>query len=539
MFDNYDTFVADPASNRLSNTSRNPVSVGEISISNMRIISPHNYSIAVDISKIFTQLSLTEDLFSPYIKGFVEIVDSFGLYEEMPIIGDEFFHFTFYSTGAGPEDTVDRYFRIIKVTDFNKHQDNDRVFVYKLHFVSMEYIFNLKTKVQKSYPSHLVHQIVEDIYDNYIKSSIDSFYPDSAYQKDIELEMTKGEHNIVIPNYSPFHAIEFLSERAESSEEVSSTGAMFSFYETLREGFKFKSLESLMLNDPSLTYVYAPENLPHDSFDEKFAFDSQRIKQFYRLSNIDMEDKLKRGTYANRMITHNMLRMKHETIDYYYKEPTLKHYAYDQSTGARIERDPIMLANDFNEYVNEGNNNYEDNIRKIVDDTHHFSNNAVISTASDVLGSPVSNISLMSSNFKCFAKFSDVEGKGKPQDRSIRETNIERWFQKRKSQFGLLNTFVYQVIVPGNTHRMVGDVVNLQIPTNFHDFQSTRQQNRLASGNFLVSSIEHRFLKSQQNISHNLAMVVMKDSMSGSLPEPIADLATQGDYDEDSVMGDE
>ena len=86
---------------------------------------------------------------------------------------------------------------------------------------------------------------------------------------------------------------------------------------------------------------------------------------------------------------------------------------------------------------------------------------------------------------------------------------------------------------------MVGDVVNLQIPTNFHDFKSTRQQNRLASGNFLVSSIEHRFLKSQQNITHNLAMVVMKDSMSGSLPEPIADLETQGDYDEDSVMGDE
>ena len=47
-------------------------------------------------------------------------------------------------------------------------------------------------------------------------------------------------------------------------------------------------------------------------------------------------------------------------------------------------------------------------------------------------------MSVMSSNFKCFAKFSDVEGKGKPQDRSIRETNIERWFQKRKSQFGVM-----------------------------------------------------------------------------------------------------
>ena len=66
------------------------------------------------------------------------------------------------------------------------------------------------------------------------------------------------------------------------------------------------------------------------------------------------------------------------------------------------------------------------------------------------LGSPESNVTVVPTNQGCL-KFSDPEGKGKPSDNYLRETNVEKWYSQKKVTMRLLNSFIYEVVVPENT----------------------------------------------------------------------------------------
>ena len=205
---------------------------GEVEISRLSLISPNNFSIAVDLQFVFSQIEIRENIFSPYVDGYITITDSIGLYERMPIIGEEFLHITFKTKGATSDDEIDKIFRVVKVSAFNQDPENPRVFVYTLEFKSIEYILNLKTKVQKTYKSKTTKEMAEDIYDNYIKNHMSNgWFHD--YTKDFLAEDTSNDHNIVIPNMTPFDALTFLASRSKSAD-VESTGASFTFFESFK-----------------------------------------------------------------------------------------------------------------------------------------------------------------------------------------------------------------------------------------------------------------------------------------------------------------
>ena len=98
MFENYDQLIY--TNRNLEQATDVPSIVGEIELEKFRIISPNNYSISIDLRYMMSKFEIVENVFSPYVSGYIEITDSIGLYEKIPIIGEEFFHFTFNSTGA-------------------------------------------------------------------------------------------------------------------------------------------------------------------------------------------------------------------------------------------------------------------------------------------------------------------------------------------------------------------------------------------------------------------------------------------------------
>ena len=516
-----------------------PEKPGEVEISQLKLVSPNNFSVAIDLSLIFNEIRVTENIFSPYVDGFIKIVDAIGLWERIPILGDEYILIRFKSKGSDSNiDQIDKVFRVVKITNFNQDPNNPRTFIYTLHFKSVEYIFNLKTKVQKSYSFKSIKDMVSDIYDNYIKKNIDIGWT-RDFVKELSLEDTSGEYNISIPGMSPFDALSFLAARSKSTESTSK-GSFFSFFETLKYGYQFKSLETLMQIPSKFNYFYAPTNLPGDDWFKKFVHECHNIDDYNRTSSIEVDNNLKNGMYGNRMIAHNMLRMRYDIHDLHYTNSIERGHSsrvIDSDTGAIITEDAVQIPNDF------GSNTLKiesPNIDSNFADFYTFEDNNVVSTGSDLVSnSQMANVSLVSTNFGCRSKFGiDSKDNSFVTDMSIRDNNIEHWFSRRKMQSHLLNSFIYNIRVKGNTSRSVGDVIYLDIPSALNEETTSPSQissgsslNSLVSGNFLVTRVSHVFQRDQAGTEHTLDINVMKDSLMNKLPDPYTG-------DDDNIMGD-
>lgn len=528
FLDNYDELVVHE--NALKNASDIPKIAGEIELTHFRLISPNNYpGASIDLRFMMTKFEVVENLFSPYVSGYIEITDAIGLYEKIPIIGEEYFHLSFKSKGAPQTDKIDRIFRIVRVINFNKNEENDRMFSYRLEFISLEYLYNLKTRVQKSYMNQKIDSMVADIYENFISKPLSDRGIDNDIINSLSMERTRGEYNLVIPNMRPLDAMNFLAHRAMSAENPETKGAFYSFYDTVKGKFYFNSLESLMQNpNKDLIYTYSPANIPFLSEYGKISHESKIIKDYVRISALDVEDNLKNGMYANRLITHNLLRMRYDIHDHYYKKPApgSNEAYYDKQTGAFVQRDDIH-PNPFKNNEDEAilTEIFSTKLNEDFDNSYHISDNPIISLRSDVLGSPESNITLIPSNKGCVAAFSDPDKTGKPSDPMLRESNVEQWFSKRRMQMKLLNSYIYQLILSGNSHRTIGDMIKVEIPSSMQEAitstsKSHLQSNALVSGKFFVTRVSHVFVNLNNMIDYNLDVRVMRDSLSRQLPVP-------------------
>ena len=137
----------------------------------------------------------------------------------------------------------------------------------------------------------------------------------------------------------------FLAHRAISNDNTNSKGAFFTFHDTVKNGFKFTSLETMMQeNVKNFTYTFSPSNLPGQEGLEAISYGSKLIKNFARLSAMNVEENLKNGMYANRLITHNIMRMRYDVHDMYYKKPRgySRVSTYNDETGAFIQPDNIV-----------------------------------------------------------------------------------------------------------------------------------------------------------------------------------------------------
>ena len=276
-----------------------------------------------------------------------------------------------------------------------------------------------------------------------------------------------------------------------------------------------------MQGSEKITYIYAPGGLSYKDAYEQVAIESHKVNEYHRVSPIAVDKNLQNGMYGNRLITHNILRMRHDYYDLYYKKSfeDAGNIKTDPETGAVIQTLPPTTANDFGNVV-DNNSKHQHQTYAIDDDTFHLSDAPVISRGADVIGKPQACVSLKTTNDGCYVRFADINSEGAPQDAILRETQIENWYAKRKMQNQLLNNFIYQITVPGNTHREVGDVINVQLPTQLGEKTGdiTMTQSTLVSGKFVVTRLSHVFIKSQARVERSLSLHVMKDGLSRKLP---------------------
>ncbi len=192
---------------------------------------------SLDISFLFTEIDIFEDIFSPSLFGSILLVEGFDLSSSFPILGEEILELEFHTPTFTT--SIKKLFAVTAITD--KTLNDNKKQVYLLNFVSIEAIVDLNTKVYRAYsgtPSSSASQVFS------------SYFPTST----LYVEDSANSLKIVAPKVSPFTLINMFASKAI---DKSNFGApTFLFYED-NQAHNFVSLTSLYKQGPLTTLKWA------------------------------------------------------------------------------------------------------------------------------------------------------------------------------------------------------------------------------------------------------------------------------------------
>ena len=535
-------FLRDPKHEKI------PSFPGDFELRKLVLKSPHMHDGEgeVDIRAAWSDLNIYEDLFGSYLTGNIQIVDGVGLRESVPIIGEETLHLEVKTKGIerqrnenlipGPfagsenEGIMKLKFRIIKISNISNLTDGMQT--YKLSFVSEEAIINLKQKVIKSAldPVTLMPSTIDKLAKRIYKESFETSR--SGVKKDFFVEPTKNPTELIVPNQSPFSAMNFLCTRAVV-DAAHASGSSYVFYETTR-GFFFISMETLMAGggtgysfkdseDTSLgciwttppdpvkeTYVVQPKRLGTKANDiENVAIEMTAVDSYSFSSNFDVITNLQRGMYSNRLLTHDLVRMKYDTLDFNLITPSKTQTSIDPTTGATVDQEFAQQSAEA---------------KKFSDDFAHLGKGTLATEKQDALGSPESAITFYPTNFGHDIRFPEDLGaktvhgytKGKM---LITPTRVEQWMQSRMVQMQQASNIKLNIRAPGLSTRSVGDLIEFKLPTQYIEDRTgvtQAQHHTYLSGYYLITKLRHHFNKEKYSIEFEAIKDTLKRPVGGN-----------------------
>jgi len=403
------------------------------------------------------ELNIYQSLDSPFMSGNIMLVDSSGITETLPLLGQERLLFSLNTPGHPTSINFNDYHAIIYNVE-KRFQQTDREQVLILNWTTLEHYKNLRTKISKSFKGN-ISDIVATILSNedYLGS-----------KKPLHIEKTKNVRKYVIPNLNPFQTINLLKEEALSSLEEA---PHYLFYEN-PEGIHFRSLDSLIgqkgtLNVPhKQTYKSQPQDEPRQIEESLTTILSWEVDDN---SNNFLNVKL--GMLSSTLYYHDIFNKNIQKFEYDYSNTFGKRNKTNQENKAVGTLIPQAKIDDkiISEYTNS----------KIF----------VHPTASDNL---------------------HTEGT---------DNNAEEWLQESASRKLQRDYFTLKLETYGDTDIMCGDMVNVQIPSNKPlptAGSTTEVMDPLLSGRYMVTSIRHQ-VTPEKGI-HAMTMTVMKDSLTTTTP---------------------
>ena len=204
---------------------------------NLRAVYIENREkVTTDISPNFLTCKLYEDLFTNTASGCATFKDESNLFKNLKLNGADRLVLI---VGDGTE-TIPLEFLVFS---HSYQKLNDTSEMVTLDFVSLPFVLSQNTRLWRAYKgsaSEIVKSVFDELISNYNPTAVEDYVLENPK---IECDQTEGVVKFVSPGWTPFALIAWLSGRSTS---VDTGGSFFLFYQTLFDGFKFKSVESLI-----------------------------------------------------------------------------------------------------------------------------------------------------------------------------------------------------------------------------------------------------------------------------------------------------
>jgi hypothetical protein len=436
-----------------------------------------------DLTNFLISFNMYESIYEECVRIEIVINDSVNLPYYAPILGEEQLNMIFstQSVERGEQEINPGQMYSVSITD--RHIVKDRQNVYILHFVSQQGLCSMNSTVSRSYQGKTISQIVFDIYDEYLDND------DSG--NELIIEPTKGIENIVIPNWKPFDAINWLSKRALNSNDVPN----YLFWESNGNTY-FQSVDTLMKQEVIQKFVYNP--LSNDTTKLVAAKNNaMEIDNMEIISQFNITHNIENGLYASKMITHDIVKKKitertHSLDDIY--DGRINH-TDEYMPISRIETD--YAINDRHTFapLDTNHSNQGDNIQSYYD----------------------SKIIVWPKHNKMFSQTPTEEY----------DNNVEDWLLQRNALIHSLNQIKVVITTPGMSFLRSGQKVELTVPSpekvvKTGDGKITNKESLkdyYLSGEYIITAINHdvNFLGAESGNRYRNTMELTKDAL-GSAP---------------------
>ena len=400
------------------------------------------------------ELNYFEDLYSNSVTGNMLISDSSQFIEKLEFNGNEVLILKF--TKPGLEFPIEKSFRIFSVS--NRTLTNTTNENYKLNFCSEELYLSENILVSKSYKNKKVSDIVKDLTFNILKINPKKFLA-------ANLEETDAVLNLIVPKMSPFETLNWLCYYA-ISKGSQTKGSSFFFYEN-REGFNFKSLQSLYKQQPYGTYTFEIKNMnnPDDARVRELSKDLHSVISYQHIKNYNALESTNNGSFSNRLITVNPIRLTYGVTDYDYN----KEFVMTQ------KMNPMpLITNAIDRFGNSANTGYESVLKLAVSNSGNPANPYIKTHQTDT-----------------------------------RENFIEETLPTRTAQVSQLDTNKIRLTIPGDPLIKVGDTLIFNLPSMSGVLD--RSMDHFYSGKYLITAVRHK-------ISQDSKFITMVEISKESLP---------------------
>lgn len=243
----------------------------------------------IDITGIFNEINLFDNMFIPCMTGTIVVRDSQNLFDKIKLNGDEKVKI---KIDKGDDSTsfvfgYEKIFVIYKIS--NRMNVNETSQIYTINLVNEDYLFSLQQRVIQNYVG-AYSNAVERILVDYLR--VRNSVANQGQSGIGFIEATSTIQNINMPPLTPFDAIEFISKRATSV----TNDPDYVFFEN-KSGYNFISLSKLFSYDSVYNINLKPKNIDEQLTDEFFG-----AREYKVLSSFDTVENIKNGSYAGKFI---------------------------------------------------------------------------------------------------------------------------------------------------------------------------------------------------------------------------------------------
>jgi hypothetical protein len=270
----------------------------QFAIKELKILTKIPGNSAIDISGLFEEINIFDNLLNSCMSGSVLIRDAIGLSEKLMFDGSEVLKIKINKAADSEDAHINKLFRIYKQS--NRQNVNMSSETYILHFISDEFIFSEQQVVSQAYNT-TYSTIAKQILINQLNVPTNYFGL---------TEESTGLKKLIIPNLKPIEAVEWCARKAVDIKGSPN----FVFFEN-KLGFNFVTLSTLLSARSIGTVNFSPKNLVEDITEEIWGARNVKV-----ISQFDFIQNTRAGVYAGKFIGFDLVSRSVGQLDVSYSD---------------------------------------------------------------------------------------------------------------------------------------------------------------------------------------------------------------------------
>lgn len=430
-----------------------------------------------DLQNLFVSLNIYEDLFGDHVSMDILLNDSINLPQKAPILGEEYLNFRIFTKSVDGEGGDIAPGPMYTVSIANRHITKDRQQLYILHLTSELDITNSNTTVSRSFRGKKISTIVDTLLADHLN-----------IENDVVIEETAGIENIIIPNWKPFKAIDWLAKRAINKNDVPN----YLFWES-NGVTNFKSIETLLTQTVKQKFLFSPM-IDSKQKMEQLALGRIQLDNLEIISQFNTTQNVENGLYASKLITHDIVTKKIQQHTYSLTGAYASGITHTDRYMPISSMETYFDVSDRSTFAPQGKGNNEgDNLQSYYD--------------SKVMFHPKHN--------QMYSKNSN----------DLYDNNVEEWKLKRNALILGLDQIKLKIMFSGKSFLKVGHKVDITVPSPEKVLEQKPGKiknpedliDKYLSGTYLITALRHMIEWNNGKPIYSMVAEVTKDAL-GDVP---------------------